>query len=318
MSIELKFETSADPAPRRVEAGFRVGIAQIKPRKADYQHNLNRIGELFQQVVQEGLAVDVLALPETITTGYFLQGGVREVAVPVGQLLHDLALLYVQSEPEKPLDVCLGFYELKDGKYYNSALYATLEPDPAESCVVHVHRKFFLPTYGVFEEKRFVTRGRHLDVFQTRFCPAAILICEDVWHSVSAVIAALKGAQVIYVPTASPARGFQEATIGNVAQYRRMLTQIAEEHAVYVIQSCLVGFEGGKGFAGASLLVNPFGQIVLEGPAGEEALLIGQVLLDDIAIARSQIPLLADLESVLADVLLELQHVVEARREMDS
>lgn len=313
MGAELEFETAVAPVPRRVEQAFRVGIVQFRPRKADYHHNLSQIGALFHQIVHANLEIEVLVLPETALSGYFLQGGVREVAVSTEQLVHDLALLYAQVHPERPLDICVGFYELEAGKYYNSALYATLEPDPSLSRLLHLHRKFFLPTYGVFEEKRFVSRGRHLEVFQTRFCTAAVLICEDVWHSISATLAALKGAQVLYVPTASPARGFRRGVPENVLQYRCILTRTAQEHGVYVVQSSLVGFEGGKGFIGASMLVDPFGQILLEGPLGEEALLIGQIALDDIAIARAQSPLLPDLESVIADVLLEMQKVVESR-----
>src|SRR5439155_811777 len=73
--------------------------------------------------------------------------------------------------------------------------------------VKHVHRKVFLPTYGVFDEERFVERGHEVRAFDTRFGRAAILICEDAWHSLTATIAALDGAQLLILPSASPARG---------------------------------------------------------------------------------------------------------------
>lgn len=293
---------------------FRVGIGQIKPFKGNYKRNLERISALMAQIVRESLPVDVLALPETVTTGYFIEGGVRELAMPASRLLKDLAQLYADHEPDRPLDVCLGFYERYRGEDYNAALYATLEPEPAQSRILHVHRKFFLPTYGVFEEERFVTRGSRLDVFSTRFCQAAILICEDVWHSVTPMIMALKGAQVIYVPTASPGRGFHGEQVENVAAYERMLTQIASEHTLFVIQSSLVGFEGGKGFVGASLAVDPFGKVIAQGPLGQEALLIVTIDIDDVSIARAQLPLLSDLRSVLPDIALQINAIVHQER----
>jgi len=293
-----------------VQRRFTVGIGQFKPTKGQYRRNLERIGELMRQSLQEG--VDVLALPETATTGYFVEGGVRELAIPAMQLLHDLACLYADLQPDRPLDICVGFYEYLDGEYFNSALYATLDPEPAQSSLLHVHQKFFLPTYGVFEEERFVARGRRLEVFPTRFGRAAILICEDVWHSITSTIVALKGAQVLYVPTASPARGFQAEQIENVEAYRRMLTQIGGEHTLYVVQSSLVGFEGGKGFVGASWVVNPFGKAIAQGPINQEALLVVPLDLDDVAIARAQLPLLSDLRSVVADLALEFEQL--ARR----
>jgi N-carbamoylputrescine amidase len=234
--------------------------------------------------------------------------------MPASSLLRDLARLYADCKPNRSLDICLGFYERYRGEDYNSALYATLEPEPEQSRILHVHRKFFLPTYGVFEEERFVTRGSRLDVFTTQFCQAAILICEDVWHSVTPMIMALKGAQVIYVPTASPARGFHREQVENVVAYERMLTQIASEHGLFVIQSSLVGFEGGKGFVGASFVVDPFGKVLVQGPLGQEALLIVLVDLDDVAIARAQLPLLSDLRSVLPDIALQIDAIAHQER----
>src|SRR5213078_4750230 len=117
-----------------------------------------------------------------------------------------------------PVDVAIGFYEIFQNHFYNSCLYASLgnaSPGHASSGgaapgIRQVHRKVFLPTYGVFDEERFVDRGREIRAFDTRWAGggrAAILICEDAWHSLSGTIAALQGAQLVIVPSASPARG---------------------------------------------------------------------------------------------------------------
>ncbi|MCS6923217.1 MAG: hypothetical protein NZM10_02445, partial [Fimbriimonadales bacterium] len=138
--------------PEGTQRQFKVGVGQLKPFKGHYARNLERIGLFMRQSVQEG--VDVLVLPETATTGYFIEGGVRELAMPASALLRDLARLYADLSPQRPLDICVGFYEYLDGEYFNSALYATLDPKPEHTRLLHVHRKFFLPTYGVFEEER--------------------------------------------------------------------------------------------------------------------------------------------------------------------
>ncbi len=293
---------------------FRVAVGQMRPEKGQYRKNLETIGSLMAQCLQAEPAVDVLVLPETATTGYFIEGGVRELAMSADALYNDLKCLYQDLAPTRPLDVCVGFYELYQGEYFNSALYATFMPEAEQSQLNHVHRKFFLPTYGVFEEERFVARGSRLEVFSTRFGRSAILICEDVWHSVTSMIVALKGAQVIYVPTASPARGFQSDAIENVEAYRRMLTQIAGEHTLFVVQSSLVGFEGGKGFVGSSWVVNPFGKVIAQGPVGQPALIVVPIHLDDVAIARAQLPLLSDLRSVMPDVLINLEQILRGER----
>ena len=221
-----------------------VLAAQIKPQKGDYRANLARVGEIFAQIRDTPLTADVLTLPEAAMSGYFLEGGVREVARTKEEIFAELNQEYLTHGPDKPMDIVVGFYEQWDRKFYNSCLYATLGRGDGIDApgIVHVHRKFFLPTYGVFDEKRFVSRGRTIDSFSTRFggVKAATLVCEDAWHSITPTIAALKGAQILYIVSASPARGFGEVLIGNVAQWRQLLYNIAAEHNIWIVQTGLV------------------------------------------------------------------------------
>ena len=62
----------------------RVAVIQFRPRKAEYAENLRRIGAVFTQVAGLGKPPDIVVFPEAATSGYFLEGGVREVAVPAG------------------------------------------------------------------------------------------------------------------------------------------------------------------------------------------------------------------------------------------
>lgn len=296
---------------------IHVLLAQIKPKKADYAHNLNRVADLFSTIHEQKLTVDVLCLPETAMSGYFLEGGVREAAVAPETLFADLQAAYRERLSGRsgmpPLDIALGFYESHQGKLYNSAMYATLGDHP-ESGIRHVHRKFFLPSYGVFDEKRFVARGRNFEAFPTRFgVPVAVAICEDLWHSISGTILALKGAQVIFTLSASPGRGFEGDIADNARRWRQLLVNVAEEHGVWVTNTGLVGFEGGKGFVGVSTVIDPFGKSRVEGPLGDEALILGEISLDDIAIARASAPLLSDLESSLADIVQELAEAEQSQ-----
>lgn len=290
---------------------IRVVAAQFKPRKGDVAHNLDRVAEVLQQVCDENIPADVVVFPETILSGYFLEGGVREAARTREQVMMELVRRYQPFARPEPLDVVLGFYELWQGKYYNSALYLTLEPEPENCRIVHTHRKFFLPTYGVFQEKRFVARGRNIEAFSTRFGTATLLICEDVWHSITGTIAALKGAEIFYVIAASPGRGFHGENVGNAVKWQQLLVNMAEEHGVWVVNASLVGFEGGKGFVGQSMVIAPSGQLVASAPIMKEAMVTATIDTEEIAIARANAPLLADLEAGLADLLIEMQEIAK-------
>ncbi len=293
---------------------IQVVVAQFHPKKGDYAVNLERIGDIFEQLGEDNHPVDVLTLPETATSGYFLEGGVREVARRQERLFADLQAAYLARRgPQAPLlDITLGYLEEYRGAFYNSALYATLGANTGgrwQPGIVHNHRKFFLPTYGVFDEERFVSRGRRVQAFETRFGRMGMLICEDTWHSITSTLLALQGAQVIFIGNASPARQFAADEPGNVTRWRELVKAISDEHNLFVVLTNLCGFEGGKGFIGASVVTNPFGEVILNGPLARECLIRVDLNFDDIVVARGENPLLADLETGLPDLLAELQNI---------
>ena len=283
-------------------AHIRLALSQFRPTKGEYAENVARIGAVVGQAAQLDPKPDLVVFPETATSGYFVEGGVKELAVTAGTLARDLAAAYRGAS----IDVTVGFYERFQNHIYNSALYVTLGSKRPE--VRHVHRKVFLPTYGVFDEERFVDRGQDgVRSFETGWGgKAAILICEDAWHSLAATVAALEGAQLVIVPSASPARGLGEveqcegeSLPASVVRWERIVRGIAEEHGVFVALANLVGFEGGKGFPGASAVIDPTGRVLARGPLFEEALLTADIDLDSLTTARSDSPLLADLQSAL-------------------
>ncbi len=284
---------------------LRLAIAQLRPRKGAYEENLCRLGALFREAAGWAEPPELMVAPETALTGYFLEGGVRDLAVSADQLFGDLSRQH-QDAKAPPMDVALGFYELHQNRLYNSGLYATL--GGGDAGIRHVHRKVFLPTYGVFDEERFVEAGRSVQAFDTRWGRAAILICEDAWHSFTPMLAALDGAQLIIVPSASPARGVitTDDTAGrptSLGRWSRIVQDIAGEHGVYVALAQLVGFEGGKAFPGGSVVASPRGDLLANGPIFEEALIPVTLDFEEITRARADLPLLSDLEMRLPHLL---------------
>ncbi len=253
---------------------LNIAVVQFRPAKGAYRENLARLGEIFREAAALDPIPDLLILPESALTGYFLEGGVAELALPADELLADLTELHATSGAPQ-LDLSIGFYEVWRNRLYNSALYCTL--GGSDAGIRHVHRKVFLPTYGVFDEERFVEAGSNVTAFDTAWGRAAMMICEDVWHSIMPTLAALDGAQLLIVPSATPARGLQPEDNGgvpaNLEKWDRLAQTISEEHGVYLTMAQLVGFEGGKAFAGGSIVTDPRGEIIARGPVFDEALL---------------------------------------------
>ncbi len=278
---------------------LRIGLVQIKPKKADVEANLLKIRATISR---EGRENDLLVFPETCTTGYFMEGGVSEKAVSVEELAERLG----PPGPEAP-HLVLGFYERWRRGVYNSVAY--FEPADGIYQPIHVHRKIFLPTYGVFEEARFTDPGREVAAFDTEFGRMGMLVCEDMWHGLPPTILALDGAELILVVSASPARDFRkgQGRPGNLRRWDAMARGLALEHGVFVAISQLVGTEGGKVFPGGSVLAAPDGSILARGPLMDEGLVSATVAGDWIDRARFETPLLADLKQMLPHLQRSLE-----------
>jgi NAD+ synthetase len=288
---------------------LHIAIAQFRPRKGDVQGNLRRVGEVLAQAAALDPRPHVVQFPETSLSGYFVEGGVREMALSAAELAAGIAAAYQGP----PIDAVIGFYEKREGDLHNSMAYVRCG-STAE--ILHIHRKTFLPTYGLFDEERFVERGYSIRAFDAPWGRAAMLVCEDAWHSLTGLIAALDGAHVVFVSSASPARGAFERTDGasvpgSVARWDRLIRDIAEEHGVFVTLGSLVGSEGGRMFQGGSLVIGPRGDTRAKAPAFEESLLTASVDLDDITKARADSPLLSDMRTMLPKLKLELERSLD-------
>ncbi len=296
-----------------MDRSIHLVVIQLKPRKGDYAANLARLAGIFSQIDSLDPRPDVAVFAETALTGYFVEGGVRDVALTAGAFARDLQSQYTSAvSTPRPLDVCIGFYEVWNNAFYNSALYVTLGGD--EPVIRHVHRKLFLPTYGLFDEERFVDSGFEVRAFDTDWGRAAMLICEDAWHSLTGTVAALDGATTVFVLSASPARGVwrreDEGPIpANLKRWERLARDIAEEHGVFVALVNLVGTEGGKTFSGGSIICGPHGDVRAQAPLWDETIMTITLDPHDLTRARSDAPLLNDLEKMMPHLMRTVDRI---------
>ena len=284
---------------------LNVGLAQLKPKKAAVEANLARVREVVES---HAGAVDLVVFPEAALSGYFLEGGVAEAALSAGEVATGLG----GGGSDAP-DVVVGFYERHKRKLFNSVGY--FSPGKTGYEPVHVHRKMFIPTYGVFDEARFVEAGRDVRAFDTRIGRVGMLVCEEMWHSLPTAILALGGAELIIGVSASPARDFTPNSEGrphNLRRWDALAPATALEHGVFVVVSQLVGSEGGKMFPGGSLAVGPDGGVLARGPLLEEGVTVASLESAAIDRARVKSPLLADLEQALPHLQKALMRSQEA------
>ena len=266
---------------------MKVGLAQIAPKLGRMQENLAlHIAQIETAVEQE---VDLLIFPELSLTGYLLRDAVPTVALDLTNK-HDLTLhLLKQATLTHPIDVVVGVVEIDSRcRYYISSVYLS------QGEIVHVHRKLYLPTYGIFEDSRFFGAGQEVRAFDTRFGRIGMLICEDFWHVSPAWLLWMDGADLLIFQSASPGRGVEEAIIGNAKWVQRISETYASTFTNYVMHTNRVGFEDGLNYSGGSFIYDPDGNLVLQAPYHDEGLFTVEVDLHQLRRTRARLPLLRD------------------------
>jgi predicted amidohydrolase len=267
-----------------VKTKITVGIAQVNPRLGDLGANFSLCEHYIRRAQETGL--DLLVFPELSLTGYHLRDMVATVA-----LRTDSPEMGRLKELSREVPFVVGLVEESpDYRFYNAALYL------AGGQISHLHRKVYLPTYGMFDEQRYFARGDRVCAYDTPFGRTAILICEDLWHPSTAYLAALDRALLILCPSSSPLRGISDGeSHDDNARYWELINQAyAETFSLFLVYANRVGFEDGVGFWGGSEILDPFGRRLAKGRYYEEDFITAELSLDAVRRKRVASPLLRD------------------------
>ncbi|MGA8941428.1 MAG: nitrilase-related carbon-nitrogen hydrolase [Thermoactinomyces sp.] len=261
---------------------MKVGLAQIRPRLGRVDRNVELHEEMIRRAQEE--QVNLLVFPELSLTGYNLLDLTYEMARdPFSPEIQGLVQL------AGDMDLVFGFVEHSpEHILYNSAAYFSV------GNLHYLHRKVYLPTYGMFDEGRYFGKGEVIRSFPTRFGQAGLLICEDVWHSSSPYILTQDGAQILIVLSNAPASGVGGSKLGTQENWDALIRNHAMLSGSYMIYCNRVGTEDGITFYGGSQVVDPFGETEAQAELFEEDLLIVDLDLDKVRKARFQTPVMRD------------------------
>jgi predicted amidohydrolase len=260
---------------------MRVSLAQASPELGDVSANLERATELVRQAGREG--AELVVFPELFLTGYSLGQVDEDVTMSA-----DDPRLAALARVSGGTDVVMGFFEDGRGVHsYNAAAYVDQEG------VRHTHRKLYLPTYDIFEERKFFSPGQSMRAYDTRHGRMATLICNDAWQPHLTFLAVQDGAGVLLVPTNSAQSRFPER-YDSETYWRDITVFYARMFQSFVIFVNRVGDEAGLQFWGGSHVVDPWGRIVAAAPEGEEALLTLDIDLGAVRRRRREVPLVRE------------------------
>ncbi len=262
---------------------LKLTIAQMNCVLADVNKNLEKHYQAIEEAIEHNS--QFIIFPELSLTGYFLRDAVVEVA------------LHVEDEKFKKIRqlsnhiaIALGMVELSDKyEFFNTQIVFY------KSEIIAHHRKVYLPTYSLFEEKRYFNAGTRIRAFDTPFGKLGFLICEDMWHPTSGLILAHDGASIIFVSAAGVARGMdQNEKPQNVQVWETLNRSMAVFTTSFIVFANRVGVEDGVPFWGGSEIIHPSGQSMIQAPYFKEVNLHSEINLLELKHARVNTQLLKE------------------------
>ncbi len=258
---------------------LRIGLAQIDCKLGDRAANLDRHIEWIEKARKEG--VELLAFPELSLTGYRLLHLTSRMA-----LRADAPEVLRLAEAAGDMAVVFGMVEEDAaGVLYNSAVLVR------GGRVEHVHRKLYLPTYGIFQEGRFFGPGERLEpapIADRRF---GLLICEDLWHPGLARSLAIAGMKILLVISAGPGRIGADEEPASQESWELLTRSTALVNTCWVLYVNRAGWEEGSFYAGGSHVVRPGGELVQSAAVLDEDLLITDIDPREVDRLRWRLPL---------------------------
>ncbi len=265
---------------------LRIALAQIAPRLGALDDNLARHHEVLEEARAGGAGLVVF--PELGLTGYQLQDLAAEVAMRL-----DDPRLDRLAAATRGISAAVSFVE-ESGDHRLFIAAALME----DGEIRHVHRKVFLPTYGLFDERRFFAAGEVIRAVPSRLgVGVGIAICEDFWHLQMPQLLALDGAQLLLNVSSSPGRDLaarNDVGLGTATSWRTLMRTYAQLTTSFVVFVNRVGVDESVTFWGGSEVIAPSGEPIFSAPFFDEGIHLVDVNLEDVRRERIALPLLRD------------------------
>lgn len=247
-----------------MHGSLRIALAQMNPRVGDLEGNVTKIIHHIGKA--RDIGADVVAFPELAITGY----PPEDLLLKPSFLEGNLDALERVIEASQDITVICGFVDVDDDIYNAAAVIHNGE-------LAGVHRKVFLPNYGVFDEFRYFRKGSDTAVYRLGDAIFGVSVCEDMWYPDGPHRAqALAGAQVLININASPFYSLKW-------KWREsMLATRAGDNTAYLAYVNTVGGQDELVFDGHSVIVDPKGRTIARGESFEEDFIVSDLELGSV------------------------------------
>jgi N-carbamoylputrescine amidase len=255
-------------------AGIQISCCEEKDR------NLEKAIKLTQIAIEKG--ANLICFQELFTTHWFP----REMNKRYFSLAEKMDGFTISSmkklAEENGVVLICPIFEVDEDSFYNSAFVID-----ANGEILGSYRKIHVPQIPLWEERYYFSPGNHgFPVFKTKFAPIGIQICWDNFFPEGSRILALKGAKILFSPTA--------AAFASQRKWETVISSNAIANGVYIFRINRVGSEEKQDFYGRSFCISPEGEL-LDKPTGmKDSITLIEIDLKNIDKVRKEWPFLKD------------------------
>lgn len=245
---------------------------QAAPEK---EKNLSKAALLIDLAVQEGARI--VALPQLFNTRWFahsidsanFSASEREDG-PTVSLMRETAA-------KRGVVIIAPIFEEENGEYYNTAFVLGVNGE-----IIGKYRKVHVPQIPLWEERAYFKPGNlGFPVFDTPFGKIGVQLCWDIFFPEGFRSLALKGAEMVFAPTAS---AFEHSH----KKWERAIAAAAHANGMYIFRVNRVGKEEKQEFYGKSFCVRPDGEFVHRPSGSSEGVVLAEMDMTEVARVRNE------------------------------
>lgn len=255
-------------------AGIQISCSEEKER------NIEKALKLTQIAIEKG--ANLICFQELFTTHWFPRE-MNKRHFSLAEKIEGVTISRMRKlAKENEVVLICPIFESDQNCFYNSAVVID-----ANGEILGSYRKIHVPQIPLWEERYYFSTGNHgFPVFRTKFAPVGIQICWDNFFPEGSRILALKGAKILFAPTA--------AAFASQRKWETVISSNAIANGVYIFRVNRVGSEEKQDFYGKSFCISPEGEL-LDKPTGlKDSIALIEIDLKTIDKVRREWPFLKD------------------------
>lgn len=265
---------------------MKVSLVQAAPEAGDKEGNIKKIEKFVKKSKS-----DLVVFGELFLTGYEH----KNFSDLAESIYGDSVNKIIRIAKENNCYIVFGMPEKENDKIYNTSVL--VHPDGK----INKYRKWFLPNFGIFEEKKHFKEGNEINVFETKFGKIGLLICYDLFFPEICKSYAMQGADILLCISASPET--------SRPYFERVMQARAVENTCFFFYTNLVGSK--LKFWGGNAIIGPKGDIKAKGEYFKEAAVEYDIDLNELKGAREMRPVIRDTR---AEICEKLYSIVKGKR----